>query len=89
MIGTGKELALSDKMIIADDLCDSGIESIDFSGGDLLLRDEDVRLVQYAATKLPRENLSISIPGTGLNSRLINSLCSCYNNNQSNCQQEY
>lgn len=77
MVSAGKELTLPDKMKIIDDLYDNGIESIDFSGGDLLLRDEDIELVQYAATKLPKESLSISVPGTGLNTELINSLRDC------------
>lgn len=77
MVNVGKELSLSDKLKIVDDLCENKIDSIDFSGGDLLLRDDDIKLVQYAATKFPKECLSISIPGTRLNSDLANSLKNC------------
>lgn len=77
MVYTGKELKLSDKMKIIDDLYNNDIESIDFSGGDLLLIDENIQLVKYAATKFQKESLSISVPGTGFNPELINSLRDC------------
>ena len=77
IVDANKELEFTDKMKIIDDLYANNIESIDFSGGDILLREDDISLVQYAATKFSKESLSISVPGTKLNSKLINSLKNC------------
>ena len=41
----GEELLLDEKKKILDDLYDNNVESIDFSGGDLLLREDDIKLI--------------------------------------------
>ena len=40
----GEELLLDEKKKILDDLYDNNVESIDFSGGDLLLREDDIKI---------------------------------------------
>lgn len=55
-------------MKIVNDLYNSGINSIDFSGGNLLLINDNIKLLQYAASKFSKDCLSISIPGNNLNS---------------------
>jgi MoaA/NifB/PqqE/SkfB family radical SAM enzyme len=77
MLHMGEELSLQQKKDILDDLYENKVESIDFSGGDLLLRNDDIKLVKYAATKFSKDKLSISIPGNGLNLKLINELKNC------------
>jgi len=77
MMYSGKEISLSDKIKIIDDLAEFGVESIDFSGGDLLLRSDDIEIIEYAATKFSKKCLSASIPGTGLNSKVITRLKPC------------
>ena len=73
----GEELLLDEKKKILDDLYDNNVESIDFSGGDLLLREDDIKLIQYASTKFDKSQLSISIPGTRLTKELIRLLKKC------------
>ncbi|WAM34209.1 hypothetical protein [Caldicellulosiruptor morganii] len=68
MILNGKELTFEEKVKIVNDLYNSGINSIDFSGGNLLLINDNIKLLQYAASKFSKDCLSISIPGNNLNS---------------------
>ncbi len=74
MIDLGRELSLGDKKKIVDELSYNNVSSIDFSGGDILLNEQDLEVVKYAATKFNREQLSISIPGTGLKEQLVHSI---------------
>lgn len=74
LVNKGKELKLLDKMKIVDQLYDNNVESIDFSGGDLLIRDDDIKLIEYAASKFNKSQLSISIPGNRLTVEKINKL---------------
>ena len=74
MRDAGMELSFDEKKMIIDELYSNGIESVDLSGGDLLLRQEDIQLLEYAATKYARDCLSISVPGQGLTGELIGQL---------------
>ncbi|ABP66735.1 Radical SAM domain protein [Caldicellulosiruptor saccharolyticus DSM 8903] len=71
LILNGKELTFEEKVKIVNDLYNSGINSIDFSGGNLLLINDNIKLLQYAASKFSKDCLSISIPGNNLNFELI------------------
>jgi hypothetical protein len=44
LILNGKELTFEEKLKIVNDLYNSGINSIDFSGGNLLLIDDNIKI---------------------------------------------
>ena len=56
------ELSLKDKKNIVDQLSEMNVR-VDFSGGELLINDENLELIKYAGLKLKKENVGISVSG--------------------------
>lgn len=71
------EMTLGEKKKIVNELYEFGVDSIDFSGGDILISYDNIELIKYAATIFGKENLSISIPGTRLRKKIIQELKEC------------
>jgi len=48
--------------------------SIDFSGGDVLINSDNLKIIEFASAKFGKENIGLSIPGTFLDEKTIDFL---------------
>ncbi|MFA8324111.1 radical SAM/SPASM domain-containing protein [Burkholderia ubonensis] len=62
--GRGQELDLAGKKLLIDNLRDFDAR-IDISGGDALTLPENLELLRYAAEKLGRDNVTLTVTGAG------------------------
>lgn len=71
LVDSDQELSIKEKEAVLNNLLSTNVSSIDFSGGDLLLDHDNLRLIKTAGSILGRENISISIPGNGLTEQIV------------------